>query len=81
MSEKKAKKAVKDTRIPAQELLLKFLKDQGLVLIADEQNVMSTVVQDVVYTVNKNPRIRVYYADQIKAQEKPNGKTPVNLVN
>ena len=83
MSDKKLKKE-QPTRIAADKLLLDFLKENNLVIIADESSLVNNIEPGVIYTVDKRPRIRVYYKDQIeKEQPKMDGdNTPkVEVVN
>lgn len=76
----KSDKAPKDTRTPPEEVLLEFLKKNNLVLIADEISLPTTIIPDVIYVVDKRPRIRVYYSDQLnKLEEKV--KEKIDIVN
>ena len=83
MVDKKGEKP-QTTRIAANKLLLDFLKENNLVIIADETLLVNNIEPGVIYTVDKRPRIRVYYKDQIeKEQPKIDGdNTPkVEVVN
>lgn len=62
-----AKKA--DKRKPADQLLLEFLKEKNIVLIVDEASLVNNTVKDLVWVVDKRPRVRVYYQDQIEKQK------------
>lgn len=77
MSEKKAKKAAKDNRPPAEKLILDFLNLNKIVLIVDEIAIVNDVAKGAVYTVDKRPRIRAYYQDQVN-KSKPNELKPTN---
>lgn len=84
MVSKKGNKPQQPTRIPANKLLLDFLKNNNLVIITDEVLLVNNIEPGVIYTVDKRPRIRVYYSDQLPKEEpKSNGdSTPkVDVVN
>jgi len=71
-------------RVPAQDLLLSFIRASKIVLVADEIATLSTDIKDQVYTVIKKPRIRVFYLDEINnpvpTTLNENGKTDVDIV-
>ena len=89
MPRKKAKKTpkgngeiTKDKRIPPDRLLLGLLQKNKLVLVADEVNLVTNIVPKTIYVVDKRPRIRVFYEDQIeklKIEEEKGEK--VEIVN
>ena len=73
MPRKKAKKTskgngeiTKDKRIPPDRLLLGLLQKNKLVLIADEVSLVTNIIPKTIYVVDKRPRIRVFYEDQIE---------------
>ena len=59
-----------DKRIPPDKILLEFLQKNKLTIIADEVPLLTNIVPGTIYVVDKRPRIRVYYADQIEATKK-----------
>lgn len=65
-------------RKPAHELLVDFIKFNNLVLIVDEVTDTVPSIPDHLYVVNKSPRVRVFYADQV---EKGGAKAPIDLKN
>lgn len=71
----------KDKRTPADEVLLKFLQKEKLVLIADEISLVTNIVPGTIWTVDKRPRIRVYYADQIDKIKEKTGEEKIDIVN
>ncbi|MBU1067091.1 hypothetical protein KKE60_04860 [Patescibacteria group bacterium] len=73
-------KSPEDTRVPADKILLDFLQKEKLVLIADETTIVNNVIPGVVYTVDKRPRIRVYYSDQIEKKSGESGEK-IDIVN
>lgn len=62
-----------DTRIPADQVLLDFLQKNKLVLIVDEVPLAVTVIPGAVHVVDKRPRVRVFYADQLKERKPGDG--------
>ncbi len=83
MSNKKAKKG-QDKRIPAEKLLLDFIKANRIVLIVDEIFIVNTDAKDALYTKIRRPMLKAFYLDQV-AKNKPaiNGesKPKINIVN
>ena len=71
MSDKKAEKTATPQRIPADQLLLNFLKENDIVLIVDEAQIVTNTIKGIVYTVDKRPRVRVQYQDELKKEDQP----------
>ena len=72
------------TRIPADELLINFLKQNNIVIIVDEAGIVQNTVKGLVYTVDKRPRVRVYYKDQIEKENPTKDieiKPEINVAN
>lgn len=67
----------KDTRVSADKILLDFLQKNKIVLIADEVSLVTNIVPGTIFVVDKRPRIRVYYADQIDKLKKPEEKIDI----
>jgi hypothetical protein len=82
MVKTKSKKAQEPKRIPADKLLLDFVKDNRIVLIVDEVKVINPDVVDAVYVTIKRPRVRAFYLDQIKkGQANGEDKPKVDIVS
>ncbi len=62
-------------RIPADQLLLNFLKEHDIVLIVDKAAIVTNTVKDLVWTVDERPRVRVQYKSELRKQsdKKNNG--------
>ena len=70
----------KDSRTPADKILLDFLRKEKLVLIADEISLVTNIVPETIYVVDKRPRIRVFHADQIEEAKGALGEKKVDIV-
>jgi hypothetical protein len=57
---------VQDKRKPANELLINFMQENKITLIVDEIGSVNTDIKDTLHVVVKRPRIRAFYADQMK---------------
>ena len=64
----------KPKRVPADQLLANFLRENNIVLIVQESQVLVKVVENLVYAVDKRPTIKLSYKDELPKQEKPDEK-------
>ena len=83
MADDKGEKAqTTPQRVPADQLLLSFLSENSMVIIVDEVGIVQNTVKDTVYTVDRRPRVRVYYKDQVEKKDapNPNGEVKPELV-
>lgn len=81
---KKAQTPSESDRIPADKLLVEFMKTNNIVMIADEVALLTTDVPDTVYSISKKIRIRAYYSDQFKkiiGDDKQDPKDKIEIVN
>lgn len=72
MSAKQLKKEqkIRDTRLPAEQLILDFLRLHKITLIVDRVNQIDESLKDLIYVVNERIRLRAIYSDQIKTETK-----------
>lgn len=76
-----AKKPKKGQRISADQLLIDFLKSNDLVIIVDEAAIVTNTVKGHVWTVDKRPRVRVQYKDEMGKKEENNEQPSIEMKN
>ena len=74
MAAKKGKEPQVPARVPADKLLLDFIKDNKLTLVVDEVTRLQADVKDVIYINIKRPRVRAFYLDDINKIDQQNGQ-------
>lgn len=71
-----------DTRIPAHELLIKFIQDNKMSCFLSEVSLTNEDVKGVLFTTYTKPMLRVFYQDQIKKKQlNGENKPKVEIVN
>jgi len=80
MADKKDEKVQeKPQRTPVDQLLLNFLKEHDIILIVDGIDVVVNTVKDFVWVVDRRPRIRVQYRDEMKPKEQATNRNQTQV--
>ena len=79
MSRKTIKKASKQ---PAEQLISDFLKLHNIAIVLDNTDTTTENIPGVLYTVDRRPRVRFFFKEDIMQKEKKtNSTTPKMEIN